>query len=483
MDEGIISELEDVLSSGKATASFLVSELPEQLLENGYIHSEFRPPVVCPAFENCREHVNIKISKDRCRIICEANHEQEYDMSDFTYYDVSYSDILESIVEFLGLESLEIIEYAMPRYMSATTEEGINVFLIISPSNYESTINDICMQTLRKENPAVIITPHKTIENLLEIQSLFSTGNMIYALPLTMILELEEITRSIETILAIQELEAELLENHLSDAHPAVYRVNSNPRYIMTELNHLRLLRMNQELPQSSGARLEGIGESAFSHLFAAQVNRGGEVQRGSNLPDSIFYIPQNSLPSGYDPVLGIVDSKSGKDANFASESVEGKHDEYLKRGRRQALAADFIAHTFLVLGFDGHQEIDFFDRMEPHYEQNECCVVMTAEALGMIMSAYLAHTVANELTLRDGSFQSTIYPFFHKDRFREANLKPITREVGRDQSTYDEKYKQRERLLVITEDVVLYRIRDCLESHLEIEEILETYYRPLPLA
>lgn len=365
--------------------------------------------------------------------------------------------------------------------MSGITEDNLNIYLIISPSDYQKAVNEICMETLREETPALLITPEESVTDLLEIQSLFAAGNLIYTIPFTMLTGIDEIQSSLDTIDEIQSLERQFIEDQADTEHPVVLHANLNPRYILTELNQMRLLRMGGDLPQSSGTRLEKIGESVFSHLFVTYPEQGGEDDRGTNLPDSIFYIANHGLPDDFGSVLGIVDTKSGEDASFRTEPIEGKHDEYLNRGRRQSVAADKLAHIFVILEFDGQQEIDFFDEMAERYQDGEFMVIFTAEALAMIMAAYLAHTVSNELKLVDGNFQTTIYPFFSKEHFRTAGLGGITREVGRNQEEYDEAYIQRDGLLIVTEDVVSERLQDCAESPNEVERILSSYYREMP--
>jgi len=41
----------------------------------------------------------------------------------------------------------------------------------------------------------------------------------------------------------------------------------------------------------------------------------------------------------------------------------------------------------------------------------------------------------------------------------------------------------QREGLLIVTQDVVEQRLQDCMKSPSEIENLLSTYYQPMPTA
>jgi hypothetical protein len=135
----------------------------------------------------------------------------------------------------------------------------------------------------------------------------------------------------------------------------------------------------------------------------------------------------------------------------------------------------------FLILGFDGQKEIEFYDKMADIYEDGEYLVIMTAEALSLILAAYLAHTVANDLKLIHGNFQTVIHPFFDNQAFQESGLGGLTRVVGKNQEEYDDDYKQRENLMIITQEVVRKRLEQCVDSPNDVEEIFKGYFKPLP--
>lgn len=481
MDEATIEALDQLITLEGGSTSFQTDDIPDILHESEFLTTSFRPPTLCPLRDRCRAHCDCEPDGDTLQVFCDDGHEGTVPTKDYTYFDIEFGPLVEAVGDHIGYDLQSVNPDPKPRYIVGYTKQGFDIYLIISPSDYEKTVNEICMTTLIEGRPALLITPEDTIDDLLEIQSLFAAGNLIYTVPFTMLKESDEVQHSLETIAQIQDVEKQVIEEQVDEQHPVVYRVNSNPRYILTELNQMRLLRLAGELPQSAGTRLEKIGESTFSHLFATHPEAGGEDDRGSNLPDSVFYISDQSLPTDHESILGIVDTKSGDDADFRSETIEGKHDEYLQRGRRQSVPADLHAHIFVILDFDGQQELAFYDDMTDHYQENEYMIIITAEALAMIMSAYLSHTVANELTLIEGDFQTAIYPLFHKDKFREAGLAGITREVGQQQNEYDKAYMQREGLLIVTPEVVKQRLQDCMESPGEIEHLLSTYYQPMP--
>lgn len=482
MNTSQIQALDRLLVEKAASTGFEIDGVPDALRNSEFVDREVRPPERCPVVDRCREPCRCSVGEDRIEVECDDGHTAELPVESNTFYSILFERVVRSIADIAGLEVESFDDDSLPRYVSASTSEGFNLYLIVSPSDNRAAINEICVETLSEESPAFLVAPESEISDLLEIKALFSSGNLIYTATVPMLSEEDEIRSSLTAIDEVQSLENRVLDG-LEDEHEVVYRINSNPRYILTELNHMRLLRLAGELPQSSGTRLEKVAESAFSHLFVSNPGSGGEDDRGSNLPDSLFLISEKSLPRMYDSVLGIVDAKSGKNASFGSEPVDGKHDEYLKRARRQSIGADLQAHIFVVLGFDGQKELDFFDEMNEEYQEGEFMLVFTAEALSLIMSAYLSHTLSNELKLVRGSFRTVIYPFFNPEKFREADLGGITREVGWNQEEYNNEYMQRENLLIVTPEVVKQRIIDCCESPGNAEQLLNSYFQPLPTA
>lgn len=480
MNKEVLENLAPLLAAQDSSTSFKEHEIPDQLIESDFITGEFRPPSKCPVDEQCKEFCEVTKQDDQVIIECDDDHSDEFSESEFMYYDVSFEVIVRGIGNLVDREIQTYDDSNLPRYAMGETESDLNIYLVVNPSEFGNTINEICVDTLTQESPALLIAPDRKIKQLLEQKALFSSSNLIISAPFSMLTEEQEIKDSLKAIQEIKDVERSFLEE-IDDEEDIVRRINSNPRYILTELNHMRLLRLAKELPQSSGSRLEKVAESAFGHLFTTQMEMGGEDDRGDKVPDSVFYISDQSLPEAYDSILGVADAKSGKDAGFGDEPVDGKHEEYIKEARDQSVSGEKIAHTFVVLDFDGHQDIDFYDRMSEVYNEGEYLVIFTAEALAMVLSAYLSHMISNELSLVRGSFQSVIYSLFDPDRFNSEGLGlgEITREVGKDQEDYDEQYKKRSNLMIVTPEVVRKLFEQYADSPKEIERIFENYYRP----
>jgi len=247
------------------------------------------------------------------------------------------------------------------------------------------------------------------------------------------------------------------------------------------------MLRVNKELPQNSGTRLEEVGYAALSSLTPTYPDAGGEDDRGIELPDMVFKITEigPDPDNKYTTVGGVVDAKSGDEGDFASEETEGKHTEYLSRARRH-LNADNISHVFIVNEIDGKKDIEFFDKMDDYYNSNENLVIWYVDALAMLLEVALKANLRNEMQLIGGNFEKIFYPFFVTEAFNQTDVSGITREVGQQveegigkvQKEYDEEYQKRPRLHVITTDVVEERILNFANSQGEVEKGLAEYFR-----
>ncbi|PHQ46224.1 hypothetical protein DJ68_08470 [Halorubrum sp. C3] len=118
---------------------------------------------------------------------------------------------------------------------------------------------------------------------------------------------------------------------------------------------------------------------------------------------------------------------------------------------------------------------------MDVFYDKDTYLVILTADALAMIMSAYLAATVSNELELIRGDFRSIIYALFEPDEFKKRGLHEEIRNVGRGEEEYVNQYLTRPRLLIVTKEVVNRLLTDALNSSNEIESVYERYFSNMP--
>lgn len=493
MNSTVIESLNYWLEHHRASAAFRENDLPDGtdvLLGTKYVSGEIRPPTQCFHY-SCSASCTVSQENGQFTVICdleEEPHKRSVPVDQYRYYSANFSHILDEIAKHVdqAMVNSTTDESRLPGYVSGLTEQGLRITMLVSPGDYQQTVVEIYMNALQNDQPTLLITSREDVEPLLELQSLFASGSLVFTVPFTFLDEKSEyIRKPIETMKDIQDMEQKFIQKRSEDSpHRIVHRANSNPRYILSELNHMRLLRVNKELPDHSGTRLEKVGEVAFSHLFPTYPESGGEDDRGKELPDQLFYIPELDGDERYESIFGIIDSKSGEEANFGDEESEGKHDVYIQAARKSSINADNIAHIFLILEFDGQQELEFHEKMSDHYGQtskNEYMVIITADALAMLLSAYLAASVSNELQLIYGDFRKAIYPLFHDSEFKASGLGKIERNVGLEPEDYRDEYLQREDLLIIHREVVVSQLEKCLESPKDIEAVFEQYFRASP--
>lgn len=489
MESEVVTGLNQLLGRKKASTGFRKAEINQFgdiLIEEGFLTKSFRGPKRCLQ-EGCRANCTVIKENRTIRVVCDLEdepHETIASAQDWTFYDLHFESILESIARYIGssISDGSIENRTMPKYLSCLTEDGLKIVLLVSPANIQRAVTEIYSDTIRENVPTLLVTAESRIDPLLELQSVFSTGSLVYTVPLqSFSYEPEYVRKPIDTLLDIHDIENKFLAHRFDDdPDRLITRVNSNPRYILSELNHMRLLRKNKELPQSSGTRLENAAEVALSQLFPALPGAGGEEDRGASVPDRLFYIPEDKDTKA-DSILGVIDTKSGDTANFGSEEAKGKHDEYLELAQRSSINADWVAHTFIVLEFDGQQELEFHQKMSEFYRDNDFMLVITADALAILLSAYLSASVSNELQLIHGDFRSATYPLFNPEKFQDTGLKAIERPVGQNPEKYRDEYLMRHDLVILHRGVVQRHFENCLESPKEIERIFELYFESLP--
>ena len=456
--------------------------VPAELRHSDFFKSKQRKPKKC---QECKGEIRIYDEEGNSfDFICNScGEEDSADKDEYKHFKLNYSALLESVFELLNYEDYYIETKKAPKYIYGHSDSSLSVYLVIAPADYETTVQEIIFRAIQEDRPSLLVTPRETISDVLEIQSVFSGGGLVYTVPFTHLDSPKKVKERVKSMEQIQDLEESVMDSLEAEDKSLIDRVNSNPRYILTELNHIRLLRENKEINQNNGDRLENIAESVFSHLFTTLPEESGGDDLFENVPDNIFYLPEKGYDEyrDYESILGVVDTKSGVQANFSDENAE-KHEKYLKPTRKRSNPAENVAHTFVVLGISGSQDLDFFDEMDGYYKENEYMVILTADALQMIMAGYLSHTVSNELKLVHQDFSKALYPLFHNETFKDSDISSIPRDLSpqrlKDMSPeqYKDKYLKREKLMIITQEVVKEHFEDISKTDGDIETILTTY-------
>lgn len=482
MNNSTVSSLHDFLALERPVRQ---ERIPSEI-NSEYCEELLQQPSSC-LVSGCESDARVLEKDDRYLVRCyaQSKHVDEVAKEERVRYRPDFEAVLTELADELGFSVSGYTSEELPKYALANTEEDIDLALLYAPNDQKETVTDILHRTIEQGRPCLLLTPQENVNPILELQSLYGTGYLAYALPFHKIADINRVRDTLQTIVELHDLNQQVVADRFGeDPNEFTLKADRNPRYILSELSQLKVLRANGEIRKGDGSRLEKISEAAFSHLFSVNPGFGGEDNVGEVEPDNLFYIQEDGSygTTDYQPILGVVDTKSGKSANFAQEKVDGKHEQYVKRARKYCFQGAAIAHIFVVLDIQGQQEIGFYDRMEQHYDENMYMLVLTIDAFLAIMAAYLSATVSNELSLDAGSFTRAVYPLFHRETFNSIeydHLRRITRDCGRsdeDQLEYDQAYAERSNLLVITRDVVLTHLREVVDDTGEIETMLNAY-------
>jgi len=129
--------------------------------------------------------------------------------------------------------------------------------------------------------------------------------------------------------------------------------------------------------------------------------------------------------------------------------------------------------------------EIDWYDAIEQEYRGglDATMVVLYADALAQMIDAHVSVAQRNELNLAVGDITDAVRPFFNYRAFRDSldnGIKTMTRvddeNPNKNEQKYRDDYLQRERLLVVTREMVDKRLRNVVENYDEIEHRLSRY-------
>lgn len=486
MNDNIIEGLNQFLKSGYRLQE---EEVPKPLQDTPYIEQVVTDPSNCPkcggpikVIDRPGEDADCFVTKCKKR----REHVEEIRREDRIRFEINYDRALTALADQLDWEFSSInSEDTLPRYIVGQTQEGVDICLIHKENRYEETVKEVFDQAIREEQVTLLLTPRDRVKEIFEITEVFAVGPLVCPLPLEQLKDPQSVKQTVNNTKMSRDFTREIEKERGIEKDSFLKRADKNPIYIAGELAYMRHLRENGEISIADGSRLEEICSAAFSHLASVLPGVGGEDDSGSSLPDNLFRIPENEAV-GYDPIVCLVDTKSGTDANFSKELIERKHKGYIRRTQQQPSLRDHtVTHIFVVFEVDGHQEIEFYQGMRQYYDDDTVMVVLTTDALAYLMAAYFSAITANELKLAEGNFTDVIRPFFNRERFYDeltvenrqrtrVDLDPDYPDYLREK--YKQKYIEREQLIVVTGEMVDAHLRRTVETKERIEHILKGY-------
>ncbi len=482
MDKKLVDGLSTFLDNASIFGS--ESEVPSVLKEDSRYLDEESVSLDC---RDCGAPITDRFpGGEETTVICQNGCEDTVSTSEIYAYRLELEPVFTDICESLGYSVQQVKTEPLPAYGFADLDSDLQVALICDMSSYEDSLDELFVDALKNRRVNPVITPEKLEGRTREIVTKYPIGNLTPVIPLSLLTKPEPVRDMIESAKLSQSRSEFMLRAGGLDDTDLYQDLNQNPRQIIGELDYTRVFR-ETEYSGLIGERLEKVCKAGFASMdFILDFEFGGKDQPHKNIGDVAFLIPPREGFKHGDHIFGVVDTKSGSKTNLKKERIKNKHVEYLRQTREFRHDAH-IAHIFVVFSMKGlsANEIDWYDAIEREYRgpRDATMVVLYADALAQMIDAHISVAQRNELNLAVGDITDAIRPFFNYRDFRDSvdnEIKAITRVDDEDPTTGEQRYRedcfQRERLLVVTRDMVDQRLRSVVENFDEIEHRLSRY-------
>lgn len=412
------------------------------------------------------------------------DHTYRLDSDEVFAHRLNPEAVLRDMAAELGYDDIDGKVERTPEYAVATASERVRLALLLRSERHERAVDELFADAVKNGRVNAVFTPTDFAN--LDWGSVLRKplAGAAPPFPLSLLADsAAEIRRQLQS--AADALDRQELAFSSAGVGTDLLRhLNQNPRATQFELEYAPIFRSSGPPgTQRLSTRFEEVCSAAFETLgFPDQSNTLGTGSRGANLPDILFTIRNGSrYPKnrGGGNILGIVDAKSNAEANIGQEEIVNKHAEYLHQANTDAFDEHHIAHIFVVLSMKSHEsnEIKWYDAIEANFHgeniEDITMVVLYADALAHMLDIHLSPTQQNEANLSVGDVKDVFRPFFNYRAFKrgvDRDIRATTRVDSRDTSasgeSYREEYKQRERLLVVTREMVDKHYRRTIEDH-----------------
>ena len=450
------------------------------------------------ACRHCGADVNPLRLDGEVEIVCHEHpndHTYQLDAEDVFAHQLNPEPVLRDIAAELGYDNVNGGVEQNPEYAVGTVSERVRIAALLRPERHEAAVDDLFADAVKHGRVNAIFTP--TDFGTLDWGSVLRKplAGAAPPFPLDLLSDTEEeIRRQLESASVALDRRELVLSSGNSDTD-LLRDLNQNPRATQFELEYAPIFRV-AGAPDSRRVsdRFEEVCSTAFETIgFPDKSDELGTRNRGEVVPDIAFTIQNDSsLPHnrGGGNILGIVDAKSNAEANIGKEEIVKKHAEYLQQANTPPFDDGYhIAHVFVVLSMQGLEanEIKWYDAIEANFHGENVdgvtMVVLYADALAHMLDISLSAKQLNEANLSVGDVRDVFRPFFNYRGFKrdvDSEIREITRVDGRDvnaaRENYREEYKQRERLLVVTPEMVDRHYRRKIENHNQIDRVLSGF-------
>ncbi|MFW9997860.1 MAG: hypothetical protein ACFFD4_37815, partial [Candidatus Odinarchaeota archaeon] len=343
--------------------------------------------------------------------------------------------------------------------------EKVNCILLFKEIKKEMIFFPILKTTISENIPSLIITPYNNINKILDIQAVFSAGNLTLVLPfdrLGITKLYRKLDKWLEDIKEIRFIEKNIIDSLIYDRRIQVNTISSNPRYLLTLLNQIEVRKII-EGKDFEWEYFEDLVAWCLSYLFPTDVLRGGYKDQFKPYPDSVFIIPDGDREPG---IVGLVDCKSSFTANWDNESTR-KYEEYIGNFialKQYSPKKKKIAIIFVVFNYNESSLISLRDNIK--LEKNQYIIVLPVRSLSLFMDVLMKGI----LRMKYNKGARAIQDFFDIDFYEKSNLrKKYSKYLG------DAAFKSQ--LIVLEYEMVLNELKEELLNNSEFDDIFEHYF------
>lgn len=438
----------------------------EEIKDEEFLSEDLNLPSKCPSCGG--SVIKEKEVNGEHYLECENGDMESVDPSNHMYYDVHYDEIARIVSQHLDLE-ISDTENKLPDFMFCEADK-VNLVIMSVVRTGEESFLKLFRRIIKEKKPALIITTDESIEEALEIQSVFSAGSLTYIIPAKELVDNIELGKDrIEHMEEISSLQDEVFEEMVSGSNMDILAdIEINPKHLISYLNHLRLMKESEG--KFDWKKMEELTSTAFSRLFVSETSEGGGQDSGGDVPDNLFLIREGSTPY----ITGIVDTKSNYKAKLNKEKSK-KHLNYFDRVNSSiGLSGSKKCLLFVIFDIQGETDLEFYGRVKDNLGEDEYVLVMELDAIITMLEFYISICVSNKLKFRQLDLNEVFKDIFDEEYLElndELRKEKIRESKGSNtQEELDKKILQANHTYYISDSFVKETLNDKLDEMSDLE-------------
>lgn len=462
--------------------------VPDSLRAAGFVECSETISGTCPN-QFCDADIARITNRDETAgtltVVCTGtdSHVETLPASELVHCSLQPEPTMQALCAHLGVTPTKKVEDHLPAYLRAVTANDVDICVITDPQREAATAERIVRDAVEHNRVVVLLSLQKTVDHIIAIIDQYAMA-VVRPYPLAKLEDTATMERLTRSATIARDRELDMQELHDLEADDLIVKLSQNPGMVEEKLAHLITLRKTGGMSNTEIAdSFEKVCRAAFIMLNAwLTPGEGGGDDKGENIADTTFELRRGhtrgfpeSSESGYPPIFGVVDAKSGQTARLDSEEIINKHVRYLDRTNIPSLADNHIAHVVVAQQLSGAEDIRWYKRLKAGYKGEYTVVVLLVDVLYQLVSAFRSLLVKNEFGRAQANPLEVVRPFFDYRVF-ERELDPDVQHAMRSnpptRNDLPEPYPDYQtalascpELLVVTEEMMRQRLANALDD------------------